>query len=552
MNLKRIMRGALSSLSHRLYHIEIDQLINETAWIPTIQKKYTNIIKIFPMYPMRVFLEGVSKPLVKELDSNMMLRNQVRKNWLGFFQNQDDDIKAFMSRMFFYTDMIDESVMKEIVKFLKKTTIKEYRYWLALDIDKMVFFQPNCLYSNYYNDRKKVLELIAKENAVIIPTRNKNVSSENKLKLCIVTYLLSPNVSNSMQRVAMMMASGLKRNAVDVMVVCLDSFTKSVSDARMINSMMNYTSSTHHKKEIARLFPNGTIINYSKGKDYKSRLQDAIRIIYNYSPDIIVDIADEYSPLSFYYSLDFFTAYFPMRGDATSQFYSAIAGVPFKYENTNRLFNNCIDMSKVIEWSFPEYVPPEHGTITKQDIGLQDEQFCIISIGNNSCFSQDFIDEVCSIVKKNEKIVWLLVGNNAPDYLHTHYEDLLSNGKIIEWGYEKNLAGICRACDVHLRYNLTGGSGGTAIAAMQGLPIVMTNYVCDASRWLGLDYSSIDNFHDLALEIQRLYEDSEYYEQRKTVTLELVGKAVDSKEKWNDLYNKLIEAYERWKAEGHV
>ena len=94
---------------------------------------------------------------------------------------------------------------------------------------------------------------------------------------------------------------------------------------------------------------------------------------------------------------------------------------------------------------------------------------------------------------------------------------------------------------------MTGGSGATAIAAMQGLPIVMTNFICDSSRWLGLEYSSIDNYHDLALEIQKLYSDKAYYEERKQVALTLVEKAVDSKEKWEDLHNILNSACERWK-----
>ena len=99
---------------------------------------------------------------------------------------------------------------------------------------------------------------------------------------------------------------------------------------------------------------------------------------------------------------------------------------------------------------------------------------------------------------------------------------------------------------------MTGGSGGTAIAAMQGLPIVMTNYICDASRWLGLDYSVIDNYHDLAEDIQRLYDDKVYYNDRKLITKKLISKAIDSPEKWEELAGKLKSAYERWQANQYV
>ena len=103
--------------------------------------------------------------------------------------------------------------------------------------------------------------------------------------------------------------------------------------------------------------------------------------------------------------------------------------------------------------------------------------------------------------------------------------------------------------DVVLRQNVTGGSGGTAISAMKGLPIVMTNRFCDASRWLGMDYSDIETYEGLMVEIQRLKSDKEYYIHRQDLVKALVSAAVDSDEKWNELFRLLVEAEEKWSAE---
>ena len=112
---------------------------------------------------------------------------------------------------------------------------------------------------------------------------------------------------------------------------------------------------------------------------------------------------------------------------------------------------------------------------------------------------------------------------------------LFENKQIIEHGYEKNLSALCAVCDVVIRSNQTGGSGGTAIAANQGLPIIMTNFMCDASRWLGNDYSNIDNYHDLMQELLRLKNDNTYYKQKQIITKKKIDYAIDAIPRWKEL-----------------
>ena len=83
---------------------------------------------------------------------------------------------------------------------------------------------------------------------------------------------------------------------------------------------------------------------------YKERYQFFLNSIYNENPDVIIDIADEFSPVSFFYSKDFPTLYMPMRIGASSQFFTAIEGVSWKIQMLNSKY--CfITNELIINWS---------------------------------------------------------------------------------------------------------------------------------------------------------------------------------------------------------
>ncbi len=540
--LKKKVKNILAYLPTVICSCNEKKLINETGWIKKLSNLYFINAKILNIFPISVFLSKYSKIIVNSIESNQELYNKLKKEWIIFFEKASEKLKFFMMFLFYECDIFDGDVVNRILDFVKNSNNLEYRYWISMYISKMVFFKPNGMYSGFYNDRKAVLKKIALE----IDKPHIVHKSTEKNHIVIITYLLDDNIKNSMQRVATMFAKNLKKENNKITILCLDSFYQSRKESSRLIKYISYDSSESKSEKIQKIVGSDIYVKYINENYYLDRMNKTVETLYQLSPNIIIDIADEYSPLSYYYSQDFFTVYVPMRGSATSQFHSAILGSPHRYKNANQKTENNVDLKKVIEWSFPEYVPPEQGSFTKQDIGIDNDCFCIISIGNNKYFSNVFVDEICHMLKNNDKLVWLFVGDNSPDYLHQNYSELLAERRVIEWGYENNLAGICRACDVLLRYDITGGSGATAIAAMQGLPIVMTNYMCDPLRWLGAQYSSIDNYHDLALEIQRLYCDNSYYEERKKVSLELVHKAIDSKDKWDDLYRKIYKAYERW------
>ena len=158
--------------------------------------------------------------------------------------------------------------------------------------------------------------------------------------------------------------------------------------------------------------------------------------------------------------------------------------------------------------------------------------------------SEAFQDELCKYLSENPDAIWLIVGDIIPDYLQNNYYALVESGRVKSVSYEKKIGSLCSMCDVLLRVDATGGSGSTAIAAMYGLPIAMTDFPCYPMRWLGRDFSKIDNYKDLFEYIHRLQQDDSFYEIEQAKSKELVMNAVDGEKKWLELF-EFIESRAR-------
>ena len=433
--------------------------------------------------------------------------------------------------------MINIDILKDIVSLCKNIKSPVVRYWLTMDLTWITFSHQELMYDEYYNDRKALLEIIACESNICIP--RKEISSQ-KRKLLILTFVLAPTTSNSAQRVAMMLANGFGKYFEDVLVLSLDSFASSHAERREGFSEYYRNYSSTYENDIKRLFGDNIQVKFADGKNYKERMQDSINKIYAYNPTVIFDMSDECSPMSYFYSKDFYTLYIPMRGVGSSSFYTNIEGRTWKFATGNEKYHS-VDLDDVIDWSFPESVPSAVDSYTRKDLGLNENDFIVITIGSNEFdFEDEYIDYICEMITKNDRIVWLFVGGDAPRRIYAMYKHLVNNSRIISRGYENNLAGLCKICDIVLRGNVSGGSNGTAIAAMQGLPVVMMNRVCDPMRWLGRDFTDLETYSDVVKYIEELSHDVHKYEMAKIKTYEKIKKAVNQEEAWEDLY-KTVE-----------
>ena len=543
--LKNRIKTFIYSVPYYLFKVDEKCILEDLTYISKLNKVYKFLLKFFPKYPFAFFFMKYAEKINMSISGDIRKEENYKNRLIKYYIRSSIDEKMFIWCMMAVCKITDERITRLVVSDLKKSNDKLFCYWIGMDISYVTFGVGKGIYDNFFVDRRAVFEKITNENKLNIPQCHSEVP--NKFKVCIIVYQLMPDIHNSVLRVCTTVANNFSLYADSVMILCLDSTYKSLSESKRYYTICRTPNSYKNRKKNKTFFDDDITIKYSIGRNYKERAQDGIKKLYEYNPSMVIDISDEYSPFSYLYAKDFYTVYLPMRRGVSCQLFNSIITTKCIFKRENITFNNVNKEVEVIDWIFPEYVPATNKDITKEDIGLSKNAYVIISIGNNGAFEKEIIDEMCKFLLSEPDTVWLLVGYPAPDYLRFIGAELIKNRKIIEWGYENNLIGICAAADVVLRQNITGGSGGTAIAAMKGLPIVMTNVFCDASRWLGDDYSTISDSMGLINEIRKLKNDPLYYAEQQRKVKMLVDSVIDSKEKWKKLYDLIKESFKGWK-----
>lgn len=534
--MKKLVKSILEIIPLIFVHPGDKQLLEQCEWIDKLSKLYYICIRIYPRYRLYCFFKKYLDRINKAIMNKKVSQEQVIKHWMEHFEKSSDKIKFFETKLFFESGFITDEVSKMIMDYAYNTPSPNRRNNTVMDISMQTFRWAKGYYPDFYNDRKKILKKISDESCIV---PNKTNRKDNKKRLCIVTYMLAPDFFNSVQRVASMITKNLHEYYDEILVASIETFHENKEEEKDTFFCYRKDYSRQYMSKINALFPDNVTAYIPDNLDYKGRSQQVLDQIYQFDPNVIIDMSDEMSAISYIYGNDYPVYYIPMRSNASSVNFTYILGRIWKYDEGNKIFNS-IDIKRVKEWMFPEYVPERAKDYSKKDIGVKEDSFIIVSIGkNDTTYSNHFLDLMCKFLDENPKIAWLLVGNGASSYIKEKYSNLLSSKRIIEWGFEKNLTGLCAACDAHIRPNMTGGSGATAIACQNGLPVVMTDFVCDPMRWLGRNYSSLHTEEDMITELKKLYMDSTYYNLQRERVLQLVSKATNSKYWWNKLFEIL-------------
>ncbi|MCR5639212.1 MAG: hypothetical protein K6F97_10285 [Lachnospiraceae bacterium] len=512
---------------------------NDRAYLKKLSRRFGFLSKVFPIR-MKHFLY-VPSIIVK----NSIEINNRKKEYIAELEKLLPEVSEkeamIIISLSYLSGAYDDEMCKTILGYASNMKNNHFRYWITQNISKYNFFLQTGFYSDYYKDRKALVKKCAEELNITVPA----VTCEKTGKrLCLVNYLQSSELLDSAQRVSTMVAHGLAKYYDEILVVVLDCFIEGKADEHKWGSIFHYKSSADDYEKILKLYPDKVKLEFCKGDNYSERFQNAMDIIYAFSPSAIIDLSDEYSLISYYYSKKFTTLSMPLRVGASSLFFNAIEGVDWRIDNLNNKYH-FLNGENVINWSFPEFVPNEKIELTRDDYGLSEKAFVILTLGKCAAFcSEDFQDELCKYLSENPDAIWLIVGDIIPDYLQNNYYALVESGRVKSVSYEKKIGSLCSMCDVLLRVDATGGSGSTAIAAMYGLPIAMTDFPCDPMRWLGRDFSKIDNYKDLFEYIHRLQQDDSFYTLEQAKSKELVMNAVDGEKKWLELF-EFIESKAR-------
>ena len=506
-------------------------LVKKTRWIKRLLRWYLFIVKLLPKYPFHIFVNRYVKYINKVVALNNNEFNCIKANWISYYKTLNEKHRFLMSKVFYTFNIFDDEVVAILIKDSLNFQKEEYKRWMFLDISRMSFMFPKSIYANYYIDRRELLDKVANDNKLEL------TNSIDKNGLVIMTYTLGDDLFNSATRLVKMISDGLLNYIDEINVICLDQFVITNKERRNLLTVFETPNPKGIEESLKKIF-NKKVNVYFVGKGNRKQKDDKFTSILNkLNPKVIIDITDEYAYESLFYSDIYKTIYIPMRNYSSSSYYTYTLGVKWKYDLLNEIYHS-VDESKMVEWSFPEYVPNKSEPISRKELGLKESSFVIVTIGKNEGeFSNNFTDSICEMLCKHNDVQWLIVGGNPPSYLLIKYQELIDNKSIVLRPFEKNLMGLTMSCDAVLRANTTAGSGGTAIAVMNGCPVVMTNMVCDPMRWLGRDYSRIKEVGELPEEILKLKDDKEYYLSQQAKCLSLVKEATNAEKRWNELNN---------------
>lgn len=543
MNIKNKIKDYLSAFMIIGIKISYDNVFKNIRCVEKLGNRFSILEKFLPVrmdwylrYPVQKIIDTGN--LLFDLSNRTALKNE----WLVIYSKANDREKILLTNMIYTIGIFDNDICRAIICSIPCLKNLNYRYWMTQNISKMTFFMQDGLYDEYFTDRRELIKKCAIDLKLDIPKVKQEAQKYEKL--CIVAYLQSKTPMNSEQRLTVMTANRMSKYYDDILVIVLDCFVEGEDDDHKLCTIFKYKSARKDKDIIKQLFNCRVNIHFCNGRNYRKRFQNAIDVIYDYNPTDIIDLSDDYSIISYYYAKDYYTLNMLLRIGATSLFHSAVF-----WDDSgeiSRMLNEKYHFAKdkeIINWGLPEVIPEDETTLNKNDFGIGEKSFVMLTLGHCSKFcSNIFIDELCNFLKEYPDAVWLIVGDKIPDYLEYKFYDIVRKGQVISKPYEKHIVSLCSFCDILLRVDTTGGSGGTAIAAKQGLPIVMTNYYCDPLLWLGLHYSNIDNYTDLFKMVRELHNNADFYRLKQDEAKALVSKAEDTDEKWYRLYKYMKES----------
>ncbi len=193
-------------------------------------------------------------------------------------------------------------------------------------------------------------------------------------------------------------------------------------------------------------------------------------------------------------------------------------------------------MENLIQTDLPFRVEDSIG-ITRSDIGVSEDDFCIALIGNRleAELTEDFKQCLERLINSYPSIRFIVVGK-------IENKDLLP-GEFICIGYTKKLMAICRIIDVFLNPPRQGGGISAVYALSVGKPVISLKYG-DVYKNCGEEFG-VDDFDEMYNLIVRYMEDENFYKKMSRLAIKKAESYINS----YDSIQKLVSILETREAQ---
>ena len=477
-----------------------------------------NEIKIFlkNKYKNLLYFEPLIQSLKTQKDTKDTLLPTI-KNIVSSLPPLENILLLYILYM---SDVFDHQLMEYLLLSalnVRQPELRQFLHGVFNDISTMCFMHAEYLFPEFYNLRRQFLKQLCGMYELHIKSNQIEKSGSRKIKkICIFNHTLFGKKSSP--TLLSIQISGILANLnYEVKVMPLDVYSYIGVDTPIFAPLYDraYSGASEFKDYHKSVYHPRVSIEYTDIIDMGEKMQSQLDQLAAFSPDLILDMSDEFSVLSYIYSQYFPTLYLPLRGYQSSSFFTCYAVTePNSFIKTNEVYHS-INVDQAVRWPACIIPPMPQTTYNRKQFSLEEEDFILITVGGrlNTEMSKEFIDTVCEKVLSCPNVKWLILGSEN-EYLSERYRSLVDKRQIVYISYENDLPAFYQICDVYLNPKRQGGA--TSIFwAMYHIPIAMMRTTCDMAEVIGLE-NMIDGTFDQVMDyVLELKQDSNFYTKER-------------------------------------
>lgn len=421
--------------------------------------------------------------------------------------------KLLLLRMLFEIDMFDTECMRLYMDSIASMQwTDDTPYVLLYDTVQMAFMRT-LYYDSFFNERETLLRKMSEYYSLQVEKYGKQ---EKNIAIIAEDYSEEGCANNnSIHRLIKQYARAFAQNGYKVMIVSLETRTAGDSNKVFLESVVGERRKKEDEVLVEEkgIYPNVYVYS-NTDKSIRRRLKKNIEIISMFEPSVIFDWSQGYSVEIVKLCKIFQVLKAPVYGHDYGTFCNLFITRNLEKTESDFLKYGLDGMGKFIQLSLGN-LPEERNTglnYERKNMGFSEDDFLIVTVGNRLYYEVDdtLIKAICRILLKNRDLKWLLVGDIPVSDIQ-EYNDLIADRRVILWGYEKNLESLYRICNVYLQPNRTGGGVSIRQAMRQSLPVIMSDFPCDAFWQIERTHIVHGGYEDVADRIEHLARDKGMY-----------------------------------------
>jgi len=482
-------------------------------------------------YVAEPYLPEYFQKLIIAITEQISSENSIENNkWKKLFEEKTldviskQDLSIEVKLVLLYIMLLAKSFSPKLMKMLLTLVaeIKEssdLKYWLLIDMNLMYMYSVDhndILYADFFVERKRLMQDYVSQlqlNCSAI----QHAPTEKMKDICVLIPCFFEGVRSFIQPIVRLLKD--KGYKIHVIALNMSFYCGRVHFVPIQHVIYNMFP----ERKLHLYFPEADEVHQIFNATIKDRQQDILNLIGKINPICILDASDDFAAVSYYYSQYYPTIYIPIRAVPASSFFHKII-----FMNGTNITNKGYSLpfcEEDILWlpHFKEYVKPKQ-VFNREHYGINPDDIVAITIGKRLLgeISDDLAEQMCSLLRMEKTIKWLLVGCDGLPYIEAKHKDLVGKS-IIFIEYEKDIPGLYGICDIYLNPKRVGGGTSIAWAMQQGLAIVSPLGAVDCLTHIG-EENGLPAEADIAPHIELLSKNRELLRQKKEMFKSMAAK----------------------------